>query len=282
MSFIPNEWKEIYTPLKAIGAGGLSKVYLVKDNKTKNKYALKAYKESAVSFCRDNSYLVEQLYNVNHSFMRYYDVISKCGLKFIIMEYIRGVSLDYMKIILSEEEILKHAKRLLTQLYTLERKGLIHLDVKPRNIMVSETRTTLIDYDFLSEYKPHDLKRGTYVYLAPERIKHLCGEIGDIGLDKADIWSLGLSILTTLFPLDSNIKIKYYKDIPTIIYPHLKNIEKIENNVLKSLLHNMLEIEYSKRKRVKNLLKIYFNNEIIENGSCVTVISNSEIKQYNT
>lgn len=283
MNGLYNSLIDTYIIKKIIGVGGLSKVYLIKDIKTNQKYALKIYNERGSSLSYDKKPLVDKIRETNDSFMCYHSEKRFNNIKYSVLEHIQGVSLNMFYNILTESEALTILKRLLTQLYTLETLNLLHFDIKSRNIMVSKDKATLIDYDFLtpSSLAEKYYNRGTLYYLSPERIQRLTGSIKEINYNKSDIWSLGLSMLLVLFSLDELSKITKYSDIPNIVYPHLKHIQEIRHHVLKPLMCDMMEMEYSVRKSAKTLLLEYFNGETIYNGNCKTIIEGDKITQFN-
>jgi serine/threonine protein kinase len=100
-------------------------------------------------------------------------------------------------------------KMLCTTLAELERKSIVHCDIKPDNIVgcYSPSKWWLIDFD-CAKFVPHigasvDVNRDkfflTHAYAAPEAAGLFCGrdKTAKIGT-KFDVWCLGASIVTKL------------------------------------------------------------------------------------
>ncbi|TFK52188.1 hypothetical protein OE88DRAFT_1657290 [Heliocybe sulcata] len=99
---------------------------------------------------------------------------------------------------------------LLSGVEFLHRRGVVHNDIKPANILLSKQNVpVLIDFGFAEKYDPQsskaflsDLAYGTPEYLSPERARGLPHDTR-----KSDIWSLGITffeILTGRTPFEYN------------------------------------------------------------------------------
>jgi len=121
----------------------------------------------------------------------------------LVMEHFNSENLK-MHIVRSEAFIHEHAKRIVLQvceaLKYVHGQGLIHLDMKPENVLVSEDGLTKI-IDFALAERPGNfvgrlLSRrriaGTRPYIAPETIRRKKPDI------QTDIYSLGITIYEML------------------------------------------------------------------------------------
>jgi serine/threonine protein kinase len=87
---------------------------------------------------------------------------------------------------MSLKEICQVASKVLEGLARLHQAGLVHLDIKSRNLT---DKGIILDWDFCSKVKKGaTIICGTWIYKAPEISNHRrCSE-------KADIWSLGVTL----------------------------------------------------------------------------------------
>lgn len=109
----------------------------------------------------------------------------------IIMEYIDGVTLDEW---LSKEPALKEKRRICKEIADaiayIHALGIVHRDIKPKNIMVTRIgeHVKLIDFGFADTDQHAQLKQpaGTYNYMSPEQMQT---SIPDV---RNDIYSFGM------------------------------------------------------------------------------------------
>jgi serine/threonine protein kinase len=217
-----------YESVKFLGGGGFSNVYLIKDSKTSEEYALKIMDYDRVLQILKNKkppdinakleimkkrFLNEAAFykaidHPNIVKIRTFDVIDDVNgeieIPYLITQFINGKSLK--KTIedngpLTFETALKISGNVLSALQTIHQEGFIHRDIKPGNIMIdSETgEAILIDFglakDILSETTltvSSDII-GTPAYMSPEQFRGLKG------LDyKTDIYSFGVVLYEML------------------------------------------------------------------------------------
>jgi serine/threonine protein kinase len=115
---------------------------------------------------------------------------------FIVMEYIAGNTLRVRlaDAPLPPAEVASIGARIATALHELHSQHVVHLDVKPSNIMFRETgEAVLIDYglahhDRLPDLLAEELKlpMGTGPYISPEQVLHVRNE------PRSDIFALGV------------------------------------------------------------------------------------------
>ena len=130
-----------------------------------------------------------------------YDVVEEDGKAFIVMECIAGRTLD--DIVkedgpLPDERVAAITTDLLSALEVAHRAGIVHRDVKPANVMITEDgRTKLADFGIASvkddpKLTASGLILGSPSYMAPEQATH--GASGP----ESDLWGLGATLYFAL------------------------------------------------------------------------------------
>lgn len=130
-----------------------------------------------------------------------FDVVEEDGKAFIVMECIAGRTLD--DIVnrdgpLSDDRAAGIADDLVAALELAHRSGIVHRDVKPANVMITDDgRTKLADFGIASvkddpKLTASGLILGSPSYMAPEQATH--GSSGP----EADLWGLGATLYFAL------------------------------------------------------------------------------------
>lgn len=190
-----------YEFLELIGKGGFALVYKVKDLYLERLGAIKIlYKE----YSRDEETIERfrreaKIYaNLEHpNIVPIYDIGIVEGIVFFIMKFIEGETLS--KIIrregkLSERRAIKIMSDLLDALAYIHKKGIIHRDIKPHNIMIDKNdRTILADFGIARTLESTSFTKsgailGTAYYLSPEQAKGLPID------HRVDIYSAGVTL----------------------------------------------------------------------------------------
>lgn len=190
-----------YEFLELIGKGGFALVYKVKDLYLERLGAIKIlYKE----YSRDEETIERfrreaKIYaNLEHpNIVPIYDIGIVEGIVFFIMKFIEGETLN--KIIrregkLSERRAIKIMSDLLDALAYIHKKGIIHRDIKPHNIMIDKNdRTILADFGIARTLESTSFTKsgailGTAYYLSPEQAKGLPID------HRVDIYSSGVTL----------------------------------------------------------------------------------------
>ncbi len=182
-----------------VGVGGMAIVYEALDLKTGETVALKMLKESI----SDNTQALRRFINeskavamMDHAnIVKILDVSVKTEQKFIVMEYIKGITLrEYMnkKVRMSWQEATAFIAQILQALDHAHMRGVIHRDIKPQNIMIMEGGFIKVA-DFGIAKLPNaetvtmiDHAVGTIYYISPEQAR---GKKIDT---RSDLYSLGV------------------------------------------------------------------------------------------
>jgi TolB-like protein/Tfp pilus assembly protein PilF/predicted Ser/Thr protein kinase len=188
-----------------IGAGGMGEVYRATDTRLSRDVAIKilssrftAEPDARLRFERE-AHTASAL-NDPH-ICTIYDVGQHEGRQFLVMELLEGRTLkQYMDgQSLAVEQVLKLGMQIAGALQTAHGKGIIHRDVKPANIFVTERgEVKVLDFGLAKLLPPTDQDAthsltltepqavlGTLPYMAPEQLR---GEKTDA---RTDIWGVG-------------------------------------------------------------------------------------------
>ena len=139
-----------YNIEKAIGSGGMGEVYLATDQKLGRPVALKTLPPSLASdpsFLRRFRNEAQAAANINHpNVATVYSVETADGLQFISMEYVDGKTLDRLtpERGLELKTFLEWLEPISNALAAAHKRGIIHRDIKPGNIMISSDGTPKI------------------------------------------------------------------------------------------------------------------------------------------
>lgn len=206
-----------YEILKEIGRGGMSIVYLARDNRLNKQWAIKEIRKKGNSKSDEiiiNSLLAEAdlMKRLDHPALpRIVDIVSSFATIYIIMDYIEGRSLDVIlkeKGARPEEDVISWSRQLAEALRYLHSQNppIIYRDMKPSNIMLKpDGNVKIIDFGIAGEYRENALSAttvlGTRGYAPPEQYAGRTDK-------RSDIFSLGMtmySLITGRDPVKGDI-----------------------------------------------------------------------------
>lgn len=231
-----------YKILDQIGKGGMSVVYMARDEKLSQSCAVKEVRKDGVKdFEVVKQGLVAEtniLKKLRHSGLpEIKDIIDTNDSFVIVMELVDGRSMDKVldeKGALPEEYVVEWAKQICDVFQYLHTRtpAIIYRDMKPSNIMLKpDGSICIIDFGTAREFKEHNVKDtttlGTVGYAAPEQY----GGAGQRQSDaRTDIFTLGATIYHLVTGYSPNPSAPpYYGMVPIRqIDPTLsKGLEKI-------------------------------------------------------
>jgi len=192
-----------YRIVGKIGAGGMGEVYLARDERLQRDVAIKILPagtladDTARTRFRKEALALSRLNHPNVATVHDFDTAD--GVDFLVMEYIRGVTLS-RKLVdgrLHESEVIRIGIQVAEGLEAGHKEDVIHRDIKPGNIRVTlDGRAKILDFGLAKVVRPTSETGatesltgtgtiGTLPYMAPEQVR---GRQVDA---RTDIWALG-------------------------------------------------------------------------------------------
>jgi len=266
-----------YKIIGKLGKGAMAIVYEAKQLSLNRTVAIKVLPKRF----SENPEYVERFYKegqaagkLNHNnIVQAFDVGEAGGYHYFVMEYVKGKTLyDDLSEgkVFSEEEALNIIIQVARALVHAHSCGLIHRDVKPKNIMInSEGVVKLADMGLARETTDIEAAQteagkayGTPYYIAPEQIR------GEIDIDgRADIYGLG----ATFYHLVTG-RVPFMADDPSeVMRRHLKDQLIPPDHINTSLsagVSEVIEVMMAKRKedRYGNAEELLADLEAVRNG----------------
>ena len=204
----------VYKIISPLGQGGMGDVYLAEDTRLNRKVALKFL---SMEFVGDNwakRQLLKEAQSVamldHANICQVYGIEDHDEHSFIVMQYVKGTTLADLihQRSLTVPEVLSLAKQIVSALSEAHAHGIIHRDIKPRNIMVTANQQVkMLDFglaktvqrmkgrevdDSMSNKLQAGLHIGTVPYMSPEQLR-------EERLDyRSDVFSVGIVLYEML------------------------------------------------------------------------------------
>jgi serine/threonine protein kinase len=239
-----------------LGEGAMGEVYLATDEQTGQQVAVKVLARQLIThpdlierFRRE----ADTLRQLDHpNIVKFVDTFEHGGQYVIVMEYVPGGSLH--QLIKKGPLPIDHAHRIALELCDALIRShhlkIIHRDIKPDNVLITEDGTPkLADFGVArltagTRMTQTGTKVGTPYYMAPEAWK---GETID---GQADIWSLGVMLFEMLsgnVPFDGDSEFTIMTKVTTTSPPDLKKLRSDVPPGLVKIIERMLRREKAQR-----------------------------------
>lgn len=241
---------ERYQLKRLLGRGNFSEVWLAEDTKTKTQVALKVYAPATGLddtgldvFAREFAIVI----NANHeNILRpmHYDVYDR--KPYLVLPYCSNGSTQRRLGMFKEKEIWKFLHDVAAGLAFLHgmKPPIIHQDIKPDNVMVSDNGTYMLTDFGVSSHCRSVLRKsmseafssaGTTAYMGPERF----GKDANTAIMASDIYSLGVTAYELLtgdvpFGSDGGLRQKKGADIPQLKDSYSTSLRKVINLCLQA------------------------------------------------
>ena len=274
-----------YELLEKIGEGGMAVVYKAKCHLLDRYVAVKVLKEQ---YTNDSDF-VEKFKNEataaaslsHNNIVNVYDVGSENSINYIVMEYVNGKTLKKIiteDIRLSFPKAINIAIQIASGLECAHKNNLIHRDIKPHNILVTEDGIAKVaDFGIAKVANSMTITNsneiiGSAHYFSPEQAK---GGFVDC---TTDIYSLGIvmyEMVTGKVPYDADSAVSIaIKHIQEPVVPPKQIISDIPESLNRLILKAMEKEPIKRYQSAKEMLIDL--NRIKENSNSQIKLSNLE------
>jgi eukaryotic-like serine/threonine-protein kinase len=242
-----------------IGRGGMATIYRGQDLRMERVVAIKVLREvystdpKFVTRFQREAKAASSLQHPN--IVQVYDYGQTDGNYFIVMELVEGTDLRrYLRSrgMLAIDRAIIIAHDVALGLGAAHRRGIVHRDVKPQNVLVGRDGTIkLTDFGIASVYKDINAERltttgmtlGTVQYYAPEQAQ------GEIVSPAADVYALGIvmyEMLTGRTPFDGDtpVAMQHIQDLPIPPSQFNPNIPPPLEEIILRCLEKVPEMRY--------------------------------------
>ncbi|XP_012780144.3 striated muscle preferentially expressed protein kinase isoform X2 [Maylandia zebra] len=248
------------TPSTALRQGVPQKPYTFLDEKARGRFGVvrecrenatgKIYMAKIIPYIQENKQEILKEYEIlkslhNEKVMGLHEAYITPRYLVLVAEYCTGKELLYSLIDrfrYSEDDVVGYLVQIVQGVEYLHNRRILHLDLKPDNIMVTNLNAIkIVDFGSAQTFNPLSLKQqesgpGTLEYMAPEMVK------GEVVGPPADIWTVGIVtyiMLSGHLPFEDKdlqhveSKILMAKFDPTKLYP---NVSQSASAFLKKML----------------------------------------------
>lgn len=249
-----------YSLLHKLGDGGMADVYLAIDTILNREVAVKILRGdlavdpvAVLRFKREATAALA----LNHpNIVEVYDVGEEEGQHYIVMEYIKGITLKQLiskRGALDKQEAVDIMKQLTSAMVHAHKNNVVHRDIKPQNVLIKDDGTVkLSDFGIAlaqnaAQLTQADAVLGSVHYLAPEIAR------GEAASEQSDIYALGIVFYELL-----SGNVPYQGDAPVqVAMKHLREeIPSIRqfNPTIPQSIENIIIVATAKNKnnRYKN------------------------------
>ncbi|CAN9498115.1 unnamed protein product [Ophioblennius macclurei] len=256
----PNKGSPLGQTTTALRQGVPQKPYTFLDEKARGRFGVvrecrenstgKIYMAKIIPYTQENKQEILREYEIlkslhNEKVMALHEAYVTPRYLVLVAEYCTGKELLYSLIDrfrYSEDDVVGYLVQILQGVEYLHNRRILHLDLKPENIMVTNLNAIkIVDLGSAQSFNPLSLRHqdsgaGTLEYMAPEMVK------GEVVGPPADIWMVGVVVYIMLSgrlpfededPQQVESKILMAKFDPTKLY---SNVSQSASTFLKKML----------------------------------------------
>ncbi|WLT30391.1 serine/threonine-protein kinase [Geothrix sp. PMB-07] len=194
-----------FEDLVLLGEGGMGRIFRATDPRLRREVALKLLRREDPELIQRFLQEAQLQARVDHpNVCRVYEVGEWRGQPYIVMQFLRGETLQKAAPKLPLEALLRHMIEVCEGVHAAHRVGLVHRDLKPPNLMIDHPegeapRACVLDFGLARGAESHGLTEtgrvmGTVSYMAPEQVR---GETARLDR-RSDVYALGATLHTLL------------------------------------------------------------------------------------
>ena len=193
-----------------LGRGGMGRVWRAGDELLGRTIAVKEVLLSAETTADKRAELCDRTMRearaaaalTHSSIVTVHDVLIEDGRPWIVMDLIRGQSLEGLRVStgpLPPRQVARIGLQLLDALAVAHHHGVLHRDIKPHNVLIADDgHAVLTDFGIASTVGDQGVTRAGMVigspgYMAPERLRE-----GERAGPSSDLWSLAATLYTAV------------------------------------------------------------------------------------
>ncbi len=266
-----------YEIIEEIGRGGMAQVFLAKCLVLNRYVAIKVlrpeYRDDA-DFIKRFKIEAQSAASLSHpNIVSIYDVGNEGDIEYIVMEHVEGITLkQYLgaKGTLPWKEAVDSAAQICSGLEHAHKKGIIHKDIKPENIMITkEGILKITDFGIAKALNQGTittggLTMGSVHYFSPEQAR------GGITDAKTDLYSVGILLYEMVagkrpFEGETAISVAMQHIEAEPVRPSMFNPsipKSLETVILKAMRKNQSERYQSATEMLIDLKKVYVGSHV--------------------
>lgn len=256
-----------YRIIEQIGSGGMAFVYKAVNMTNRKTVAVKMLREeykNDAEFLRRFSREVNAILTLSHeNIVRAFGAGTYNGLPYLVMEYVEGHTL---KDLISRNGALPFRTaigitcQILDALSAAHAHGIIHRDVKPQNVIVTDKgRVKLADFGIAREARASTVTfsgqkvLGSVHYISPEQAK------GTLATEQSDLYSVGVCLYEMLtgtvpFEADSTVSVAlmHLQEQPTPPIDIVPSLPKSLNDIVLKALEKDPAVRYQTARAMRS------------------------------
>ena len=277
-----------YELLEKIGEGGMAIVYKAKCHLLNRYVAVKILKEEYSNNADFMDKFKREAASVaslsSNNIVNIYDVGSERDVNYIVMEYIKGKTLKQMILengSMKYDQVIDYGMQIAKALECAHKNNIIHRDIKPHNILVTEDGTVKVtDFGIAKASSSVTITNtstvmGSAHYFSPEQAKASFVDC------RTDIYSFGIvlyEMTTGRVPFDAESPVSVaLKHIQEPVIPPKEINGNIPTNLNKLIVK---AIEKEPIKRYQTAKEMFLDLQRIQNNSSYNIATSSMENEY--